>query len=195
MSGLFRRQNVTTFLVTSSMLINAVLCFNAPSSTISFFTERTNIKHGKANTPRKMIMDPHIASTAMESASTLLSNVPDISNSISSISSEISSVLPDFGSETIAFSDQGQNLAGIFFQASLLPYLIFLYFLGYKGNRTPALGNFGFQFLLLFVLSTIPSGIISKGNFGVTLADCDWLHGTAELLLTVTNVLIVSLTK
>eukprot|EP00815_Leptocylindrus_aporus_P012136 CAMPEP_0116066936 /NCGR_PEP_ID=MMETSP0322-20121206/10701_1 /TAXON_ID=163516 /ORGANISM="Leptocylindrus danicus var. apora, Strain B651" /LENGTH=142 /DNA_ID=CAMNT_0003553629 /DNA_START=228 /DNA_END=652 /DNA_ORIENTATION=+ len=95
-------------------------------------------------------------------------------------------------SELMSFSDQGQNLAGIFFQASLLPYLAFLYFLGFRGNRTPALGNFGWQFLLLFVLSTIPSGIVSKGNYGVSLADCDWLHGSAEALLTITNLLIVA---
>lgn len=42
---------------------------------------------------------------------------------------------------------------------SLLPYLIFLYFLNYKGNRVPSLGSFGFSYLLLFVLATIPSGI------------------------------------
>merc|ERR1719215_611084 len=95
-------------------------------------------------------------------------------------------------SELMSFSDQGQNLAGIFFQASLLPYLAFLYFLRFRGNRTPALGNFGWQFLLLFVLSTIPSGIITKGNYGESLADCDWLHGSAEALLTITNLLIVA---
>ena len=38
-----------------------------------------------------------------------------------------------------------------FFQASLLPYLLFLYFLGFEGNRTPKVAQFGFQFLLLFV--------------------------------------------
>lgn len=91
----------------------------------------------------------------------------------------------------LAFSDQGSNLAGTFFQASLLPYLVFLYFLSFRGNQVPALGNFGFQFLLLFVLSTIPSGIISKSVYGFSLADTDYLHGGAELLLTVTNILIV----
>ena len=107
----------------------------------------------------------------------------------------LESIVPSFSSSSssnlISFTDQGQNLAGIFFQASLLPYLFFLYFLSFKGNRTPALGNFGFQFLLLFVCATIPGGIIAKGTYGVTLADCDWLHGAAEALLTVTNVLVV----
>jgi Protein of unknown function (DUF3593) len=92
----------------------------------------------------------------------------------------------------LSFSDQGQNLAGIFFQASLLPYLLFLYFLSFRGNRIPNLSNYGFQFVLLFVLSTIPSGIISKSVYGLSLADTDWLHGGAELLLTVANILIVS---
>jgi len=91
----------------------------------------------------------------------------------------------------LSFADQGQNLAGIFFQASLLPYLAFLYFLSFRGNRTPALGNFGFQYLLLFVFGTIPSGIISKLTYSQTLANVDWLHGGAEVLLCVTNILIV----
>ena len=95
-------------------------------------------------------------------------------------------------SHLLSFTDQGQNLAGIFFQASLLPYLLFLYFLSFRANRISDLGNFGFQFVLLFVISTIPSGIISKSVYGETLANVDYLHGGAELLLTVANVLIVS---
>jgi hypothetical protein len=51
--------------------------------------------------------------------------------------------------------------------------------------------QFGFSFLLLFVAATIPTGVISKSTFGLTLADVDWLHGSAELLLTVSNVLVV----
>lgn len=91
----------------------------------------------------------------------------------------------------VAFSDQGQNLAGIFFQASLLPYLAFLYFLSFRGNRIPALGNFGFQFVLIFVAATIPSGIISRAAYGTSLANVDWLHGGAEALLTVANICLV----
>ena len=118
----------------------------------------------------------------------------NFASSMVSISNEVSGVedsLFHSSSNLLSFTDQGQNLAGIFFQASLLPYLAFLYFLSFRGNRTPALGNFGWRFLLLFVLSTIPSGIITKGNYGVSLADCDWLHGSAEALLTITNLLIV----
>jgi hypothetical protein len=108
------------------------------------------------------------------------------------ITTDATNFLSTFGTDNLlSFSDQGQNLAGIFFQASLLPYLAFLYFLSFRGNRVPELGNFGFQFLLLFVLSTIPSGIVTKGVYGISLADCDWLHGGAEGLLTLTNVLVV----
>ena len=62
----------------------------------------------------------------------------------------------------LAFSDQGNNLAGIFFQGSLLPYLLFLYFLGYEKNRVPKASLFGAQFLLLFVISTVVTGIVTK---------------------------------
>lgn len=98
-----------------------------------------------------------------------------------------------FSSQLMAFTDQGQNLAGIFFQASLLPYLLFLYFLQFRGNRLNDTANLGFQYVLLFVMSTIPSGIVSRSVYGTSLANVDYLHGGAELLLTVANVLIVSL--
>lgn len=97
----------------------------------------------------------------------------------------------DAASLLTAFADQGQNINGVLFQASLLPYLVFLYFLSYHGNNTPPMVQFGFQFLLAFVISTIPSGIISKTAFGVPLADADWLHGAAESLLTATNIFLV----
>ena len=91
----------------------------------------------------------------------------------------------------LVFTDQGQNLAGIFFQASLVPYLLFLYFLQFRGNRLNDTANLGFQYVLLFVMSTIPSGIVSRSVYGTSLANVDYLHGGAELLLTVANVLIV----
>jgi hypothetical protein len=50
----------------------------------------------------------------------------------------------------------------------------------------------GEQDLLLFVLGTILSGFDTKSVYGETLVNVDWLHGGAEALLTVTNVLIVS---
>ena len=91
---------------------------------------------------------------------------------------------------TLAFADQGNNLAGIFFQASLLPYLGFLYFLGYEGNRCPKTAQFGSQFLLLFVISTVVTGIVTKGQYSETLANVDWLHGSSEALLTTSNLFL-----
>lgn len=90
-----------------------------------------------------------------------------------------------------SFADQAGNINGVLFQSSLPAYLLFLYFLGYRGNNTPPLVKFGFSFLLAFVILTIPSGIISKSTYGLILADSDWLHGTAESLLTCTNIMIV----
>ena len=75
-------------------------------------------------------------------------------------------------------------------QASLLPYILFLYFLGYEGNRTPKMAQFGFQFLLLFVLSTVFTGIVTKSVYSSSLADVDWLHGSAEALLTTSNLYV-----
>ena len=51
--------------------------------------------------------------------------------------------------------------------------------------------SFAFKFLLVFVFATIPAGIYAKLHYGTILANVDWLHGTAESLLTVTNLLLV----
>jgi hypothetical protein len=133
------------------------------------------------------LFDPASAMSMMDaidttSASALMDSASSMMDSASSMFSS---------SDFLSFTDQGQNLAGIFFQASLLPYLIFLYFLSFRANRISDLGNFGFQFLLIFVLSTIPSGIVTKAVYGLSLANTDWLHGGAETLLTVANILVV----
>jgi len=102
-----------------------------------------------------------------------------------------SSVVEHIGS-SVAFADQAGKLAGTFFQASLLPYVAFLYFLGYEKNNCPRQAYFGFQFLLLFVLSTVFTGIVTKSVYSSSLADVDWLHGGAETLLTTTNLYVAS---
>ncbi len=143
-----------------------------------------------------LVVDPTAIADAIDTTSSVLvgagGDAEGIIDGVTSTLSSVSASAYASSANLLSFADQGQNLAGIFFQASLLPYLAFLYFLGFRGNRIPALGNFGWQFLLLFVLSTIPGGIISKSVYGTSLADCDWLHGSAEALLTITNVLIVS---
>ncbi|MGF1460081.1 MAG: DUF3593 domain-containing protein [Leptolyngbyaceae cyanobacterium] len=79
-----------------------------------------------------------------------------------------------------------QNL----FAISLFPYLGFLYFLTRSG-QTPRLALAGFYVLLIFVVVTIPAGIYAQQAFGTELANVDWLHGSAEVFLTISNILVV----
>ncbi|CAN0292458.1 unnamed protein product [Pylaiella littoralis] len=84
------------------------------------------------------------------------------------------------------------DTAAELFQASLLPYLAFLWFLSRKETKTPEGGTFGFAFLLVFVVATIPAGIYAKTEYNETLANVDYLHGVAESFLTLTNLFIVA---
>jgi hypothetical protein len=93
--------------------------------------------------------------------------------------------------EAIEPPTPGSSLAPVFFQASLIPYLLFLYFLNYKRNYVPHLANFGFQYLLLFVIATAVAGVLSQKLFDSSLANVDWIHGSAESLLTISNIFIV----
>lgn len=79
-----------------------------------------------------------------------------------------------------------QNL----FACSIIPYIGFLYHLT-KSKDTPKLTLFGFYFLLVFVFATIPAGIYAKNVYHTTLANVDYLHGSAEFMLTLTNLFIV----
>lgn len=76
------------------------------------------------------------------------------------------------------------------FAVSLFPYLGFLYFLT-RSRQTPRLALVGFYGLLVFVAVTIPAGIYAKTVYSAELANVDWLHGTAELFLSVSNILVV----
>ena len=76
------------------------------------------------------------------------------------------------------------------FALSLFPYLGFLWFL-YKSEKFPRLATLGFTVLLVFVAVTIPAGIYAKVHYGEALANVDWLHGSAEIFLTLSNILIV----
>jgi len=84
-----------------------------------------------------------------------------------------------------------EAVAGPFFGISLFPYLAFLYLLNVPENNTPKGVTVGFAFLLSFVFLTIPAAIAAETLYGVSLADCDWLHGSAESLLTITNLVTV----
>ena len=76
------------------------------------------------------------------------------------------------------------------FALSLFPYLGFLWFITRSGV-TPRLALIGFYVLLVFVAVTIPAGIYAKVHYGEMLANVDWLHGSAEFFLTVSNILVV----
>ena len=76
------------------------------------------------------------------------------------------------------------------FVLSLLPYLAFLWW----ASRLPAFPRLalrGFQFTLVFVGVTIAAAIVALRVYGRQLADVDPLHGGAEALLTLSNLLVV----
>ena len=76
------------------------------------------------------------------------------------------------------------------FALSLFPYLAFLWFLS-RCSQTPRLALIGFYMTLVFVAVTIPAGIYAKVSYNETLANVDWLHGSAESFLTLSNILVV----
>lgn len=76
------------------------------------------------------------------------------------------------------------------FAISLFPYLGFLFFLT-RSRQTPRLALIGFYALLVFVAVTIPAGIYAQRAYSAELANVDWLHGSAEMFLTLSNVLVV----
>ncbi|MGB3403456.1 MAG: DUF3593 domain-containing protein [Microcoleaceae cyanobacterium] len=76
------------------------------------------------------------------------------------------------------------------FAISLFPYLGFLWFLTRSGV-VPRLALIGFYGTLVFVAVTIPAGIYAKVAYNESLANIDWLHGGAEVFLTLANILVV----
>ncbi|GAB4366161.1 MAG: DUF3593 domain-containing protein [Elainellaceae cyanobacterium] len=76
------------------------------------------------------------------------------------------------------------------FAFSLLPYLGFLWFLT-RTQQMPRLALIGFYMTLVFVFVTIPVGIYAQTAYGTSLANVDFLHGGAEVFLTLSNILVV----
>ena len=76
------------------------------------------------------------------------------------------------------------------FALSLFPYLGFLWF-ATRSRAFPRLALIGFYTLLVFVGVTIPAGLYAKIHYGTDLANVDWLHGSAESFLTLSNILVV----
>lgn len=76
------------------------------------------------------------------------------------------------------------------FALSLFPYLGFLWFIS-RVPQMPRLALMGFYGTLVFVAITIPAEIYAQSAYGKSLANVDWLHGSAEVFLTITNILVV----
>ncbi|WP_320676803.1 DUF3593 domain-containing protein [Prochlorococcus sp. MIT 1300] len=77
-----------------------------------------------------------------------------------------------------------------FFVLSLIPYLAFLWW-AQKSDSIPKVALWGFRLTLLFVLMTIALAIVAKVSYGAELTDIDYLHGTAEAFLTLSDALVV----
>jgi serine O-acetyltransferase len=60
-----------------------------------------------------------------------------------------------------------------------------------RSRQMPRLALIGFYFLLVFVAVTIPAGLYAQIHYGDQLANIDWLHGSAESFLTISNILVV----
>ena len=76
------------------------------------------------------------------------------------------------------------------FVISLFPYLIFIYW-AQKSLSIPKTALWGFRLTLLFVAMTILCSIIAKINYGQDLTDIDYLHGSAEAFLALSDAFIV----
>ncbi len=76
------------------------------------------------------------------------------------------------------------------FALSLIPYLAFLWWARQVGGF-PRIALMGFRFTLVFVAGTAVASILAVTRYGAQLADVDPLHGGAEILLTISNVLVL----
>ena len=84
----------------------------------------------------------------------------------------------------------GELDPGPIFVLSLFPYLIFLFW-AQKSTSIPKTALWGFRLTLLFVAITIAFSIISQVKYGMELADVDYLHGSAEAFLALSDGLVV----
>ena len=76
------------------------------------------------------------------------------------------------------------------FAASIVPYAIFLFYL-YKINSLNKFVKTGFSLTVLFVFITIVISIFSLNYYDKTLVEVDFLHGSAEFFLTLSDFIIL----
>ena len=76
------------------------------------------------------------------------------------------------------------------FAASIIPYSIFLYYL-YKIKSVNKFVKTGFSLTVLFVFITIVMSIFALNYYNKTLVEIDFLHGSAEFFLTLSDFVIL----
>ena len=76
------------------------------------------------------------------------------------------------------------------FAASIIPYAIFLFYL-YKIKNVNQFVKTGFSLTVLFVLITIVVSIFALNYYDKTLVEIDFLHGSAEFFLTLSDFVIL----
>jgi hypothetical protein len=170
-------------------LTAALVAIMAPIGVSAFLPNH----HSRMTSPTKYFQNYEKLGLHNQQASSVLIN----QKSITKLNMAID-FLPT--TETISFIEgfnlsidrnEAETLAGPFFAASLFPYIAFLFFLSREENECPKGVTVGFSSCLSFVFLTIPAAIAAQTFYGVSLADSDWLHGSAESLLTITNLITV----
>ena len=76
------------------------------------------------------------------------------------------------------------------FASSIVPYAIFLFYL-YKIKSINNFVKTGFSLTVLFVFITIVVSIITLNYYDKTLVEVDFLHGSAEFFLTLSDFVIL----
>ena len=76
------------------------------------------------------------------------------------------------------------------FALSIVPYVLFLYYL-YKIKSVNKFVKTGFSLTVLFVLITILVSIFALNYYDKTLVEVDFLHGSAEFFLTLSDFIIL----
>jgi len=76
------------------------------------------------------------------------------------------------------------------FAASIIPYSIFLFYL-FKIKYVNKFVKIGFSLTVLFVLITIVVSIYALNYYDKSLVEVDFLHGSAEFFLTLSDFIIL----
>ena len=78
----------------------------------------------------------------------------------------------------------------LLFTVSIIPYAIFLFYL-YKIKSINKIVKVGFSLTVLFVFITIIVSIYALNHYEKTLVEVDFLHGSAEFFLTLSDFVIL----